>query len=1091
MKVFTLFFVLAVVVAFGAACSSSGGGDAATALQGRKDYVYQKYRNPQSGRIPDDVRAMEMAFAQSMPGAHDKETEGLLNGTFSSIGPWNVGGRTRAFVLDVRNENTIVAAGVSGGIWRSTDAGATWTKATKPTDIHAITSIAQDPRPGNYDTWYAVTGEAWGNSAQISGNGVWKSTDGGRNWQPLPSTVSPLSNASGAFAYAWRVVVHPTSGDVYVATSGNGIQRSTDGGATWRSVLGSANFWADVAITPSGILYAGLSSFTTTGSPSTVYGVFRSQDGQTWTNISPDDLPRNLNRVVLGLVPSDENQLYVIAETPNAGTKGLFRLRDRTVEEWHSLWKYTFRSGGGGGEGGEWSNRSANIPLFGGRSGDFISQGGYDLIVHVSPLDPNFVVIGGTNLYRSTDGFTSTTRTQWTGGYGFPSPAELFPLYPNHHPDQHNFAYLPSDPTKAYSIHDGGISFTDDLLADTVRWTSRNNGYVTTQFYAIAAPDIAGDTRVAGGTQDNGTYMTSASTERDIWVRRLGGDGSYCAFADSGRVLVASSQNARIRRIVFNNQGQEVGRGRIDPIGGRGYLFINPFALDPNNGNVMYLAGGTMLWRNRNLSEIPLGTDDSTAVNWDSLPGTRQVNAQISAIGVSTTPANIVYFGTTAGRVFRIANGLAQTIEPVNVTGTGFVSGGFVSSIAVDPRNSQHVLVAFSNYGVESVFATSDGGSTWQNISGNLEVQTPQGRSGPAVNSVAILPRGDSALYVAGTSAGLYYTVQLNGNSTVWNHASADLIGVVPVDMVLARRADSLLIVGTHGRGIFTGRITSSNPPPQAPVAALPGMLARGIYPDTTLSWQPVPDAVSYTAELSNTADFSDSLVRFEGLRETRVNVRGLVQGPRQYFWRVFAFGPGGRSLPSAPSTFFTAIRPPQLLAPIGGTPDTKGDPVTLRWERVEGATSYDVQVSLNPGFTDALSERNGVTDTTTSINLTTSNRRHFWRVRSADADTAGVFAQRQNFITGIITSVASADEALGLELSPNPATSTLSIQLEGGLGATMDVMIADATGREVVRHGSLPTKASVSVVDLAAGSYTLSVRCGARRWSRPLTIVR
>lgn len=1090
MKILTL-LSLAAIVALGAACSSTGGGDAATALQGRKDYVYQKYRNPLSGRIPDDVRAMEMAFAQSMPGAIGKAAEGLLNGSFSSIGPWNVGGRTRAFVLDIRNESTIVAAGVSGGIWRSTDAGTTWTKATRPTDIHSITCIAQDPRPGNYDTWYAVTGEAWGNSAQISGNGVWKSTDGGRNWQPLPSTVSPLANASGAFAYAWRVAVHPLTGHVYVATSSFGIQRSTDGGATWQAVLGNANFWADVAITPSGVLYAGLSSFTTTGSASTVSGVFRSLDGQAWTNVSPADLPRSLNRVVLGLVPSDENQLYVIAETPNTGTKGLFRLRDRTVEEWHSLWKYTYRSGNGSGEGGQWDNRSANIPLFGGRSGDFISQGGYDLIVHVSPLDPNFVVIGGTNLYRSTDGFTSTSRTQWIGGYGFPTPAELFPLYPNHHPDQHNFVYLPSDPTKAYSIHDGGISFTDDLLADTVRWASRNNGYVTTQFYAIAAPELAGDTRVAGGTQDNGTYMTSASTERDIWVRRLGGDGSYCAFADSGRVLVASSQNARIRRIVFNNEGQEIGRGRIDPIGGRGYLFINPFALDPNNGNVMYLAGGSILWRNRNLAEIPLGTDDSTSVNWDSLTSTRQPNAQISAIGVSTKPAHVVYFGTTAGRLFRIANGLAESVEPVNVTGTGFATGGFISSIAVDPRDADHVVVAFSNYGVESVFATSDGGATWQNISGNLEVPTSQGRSGPAVNSVAILPRGDTALYVAGTSAGLYYSVQLNGNSTVWNHASADFIGVVPVDMVLARPSDSLLIVGTHGRGIFTGRIATSTPVPQAPITATPTAFARGIHPDTVLTWQPVPDAVSYAVELSNSEDFSNAVQRIDGLREARVDVDDLVQGPLQYHWRVYAFGPGGRSLSSAPSSFFTAIRPPQLLAPIGGAPDTKGDPVTLRWERVEGAVSYDVQLSLSPGFTDVVAERNAVADTTASINLTIGNRRHFWRVRSTDADTTGVFAQRQNFITGIITSVSSFEEASGLDLSPNPAISTLTVHLEGGPGSTMDVSITDGNGRNVARHEGLPTSTSISVADLAAGTYTVAVRCGARRWSRPLTIVR
>ena len=137
-------------------------------------------------------------------------------------GPYNVGGRTRALAIDVTDENIILAGGVSGGVWRSTDGGSSWTKTTGSSYLHSVTSLSQDTRSGQESTWYYVTGELIGNSASeggasYAGNGVYKSTDGGLNWTLLTSTSSSITEFDSYFDYNWRVAVNPTNGDVMVA----------------------------------------------------------------------------------------------------------------------------------------------------------------------------------------------------------------------------------------------------------------------------------------------------------------------------------------------------------------------------------------------------------------------------------------------------------------------------------------------------------------------------------------------------------------------------------------------------------------------------------------------------------------------------------------------------------------------------------------------------------------------------------------------------------------------------------------------------------------------------------------------------------
>ena len=899
------FYVVGILLIL-TACSVQPPGSPQS-IQGRRDFEHLRYRNPVTNEIPVGIRSAELAYARTLPGSLHlrKGAEDVQAfGAFQQVGPYNIGGRTRAFVMDVRDTNILLAGGVSGGMWRSVNGGATWSLTTSPDELHNITALAQDQRVGKEDTWYYSTGEAWGNSARITGNGMWKSTDNGITWNVLSSTVSNRTPSSHAFAYTWRIVLDPIANRdiIYVATSRAGIQRSTDGGTSWQAVLTSDALFSDLAVTPSGILYATLSTFTGfTGQTSSRSGIFRSINGLTWENISPPDIPKDFRRAVIGLVPGTD-AMYVIAETPGAGTKGVFRLRTGDREEWHTLWKYEHGTG--------WQNRSANIPLFGGRNGDFFSQGGYDLVAAVSPHDTNLVIIGGTNLYLSRLAFRTSTESSWIGGYGMPDPNIAFPMWPNHHPDQHGVFFHPTRTNVLFSANDGGVMRTDDVYRDTVKWTDLNRGYFTTQFYAIDIKNAAGNNEVLGGMQDNGTWAARTASATEPWINRNGGDGAYGYFTEDGANLYVSSQQGRVRRVVLDAQGNEVARTRVDPVGPGpdDYLFINPFVLDPNDEKIMYLAGVPMLWRNNDLTQIPLGKDDSTNVNWDSLQYTRTNGVQISAVAACATPKHRVYYGTTNGKMYRIDTANVGNPTPIDIS-KGLAAGAYLNSISVDKRNGDHVLATFSNYGVISIYASWDAGATWQAISGNLEENSNGGGNGPAVSWAELVPFDDDVdVYVAATSTGLYFTPELNGMSTVWTQVGAEEIGNVQIDMVLTRYADKRIAVGTHGRGVFFGNITSLPPRTASPTLRSPLDQSRGIHPDTVLSWDPVQGAVSYAVEISSTADFSSDVVRVDGITATQTSVKDSDPRPCDILWRAYAYAGGGRSAPSAPWSFSTAV---------------------------------------------------------------------------------------------------------------------------------------------------------------------------------------
>ena len=787
-------------------------------LKARLKAMVKMYADPSLGTIPPNIRALELAYANTLPVdfAQNKFA------TWQSIGPYNVGGRTRALAIDVLDQNVLLAGAATGGIWRSTNGGISWyTTQMKDAPTANITSLVQDKRKGKERTWYASTGELYGGSlpgAFYNGSGVYKSTDGGDTWVKAGNVSSGLGGLSGAWSVIHRLALNPTidSIDVVFAANFDGIFRSINGGTTWVKVRGgnsqasSYSYFTDVAVSPKGIVYATLSG------GGQHQGIWRSADnGKSWTNISPDSFQSTWDRIAIGLSPSDENQVYFIAHTPGSGKESK-NFEGRS--EYNSLWKYTYVSGDGSGAGGTWSDRSANIPVNNEIFGSYISQGGYCLEVTVKPDDANTVFLSGTNLYRSTDGFSTKNNTVMMGGYGIGTTLPDFQLYPNHHPDCHGVIFYPNNFTKMISIHDGGLSLTQNCMENNVSWQYLNNGYVTTQFYTITQDAASTSKFTVGGTQDNGTYACLAPDAKKEWYMPLSYDGSYCFVKPGGGEVYLSIQQGRMQRMILDANGKATQYTRIDPKGvdKNIYEFINPFTPDANDFKVLYTPAQTVIWRNSDVTAITLKSkldSNASAINWTALSNTQLTVAgdEITSIFSSKSQVDVLYYGTRRGRLYRLRNASNINSIPELISGSNFPSA-YLHCIAQDPTDSLRMFVVFTNYGVHSLFETKNAGATWQPIGGNLEQTSTGGGNGPSCRWFTIAPTQDSLLYFVGTSTGLYATKKIDGMQTVWTRQGASAIGMQPVTMMHHRTTDGRMVVSTYGSGVFESYVNSLNP---------------------------------------------------------------------------------------------------------------------------------------------------------------------------------------------------------------------------------------------------------------------------------------
>lgn len=774
----------------------------------RDEYFFNLLRDPATNRIPENIRRKELDFAEFVKGMNSLNKTNVLQ--WQEAGPNDVGGRTRALGVDITNPNIIIAGGISGGIWKSTDKGQTWKMKSSSTQMLSVTSLAQDRRAGNTNTWYYTTGEYSGNSASdrgytatFYGGGVYKSIDNGETWNLLESTssVDPTS-WDGNFDLASKVVVNPATGSVFVAANAIGIFRSANVGGSFNLSLGGVNehIFSDVAAGSNGTLVAVISAPFQGVTPKNKPGIYKStDDGNTWISITPQSMPASFERTVLALAPSNENVLYAYS---NSGSKN----GDKEIVKFYKINVST----------GAAEDRSANMPDFGQNYNDFINtQGNYNMVIAVQPDNENVVVMGASSMFRSMNGFATKPnelRIGLIGGYYPEAPWR----YPNLHPDVHSFAFDPQTPSALWVGHDGGLSYTDNI-SNTVYnkhlpWVNKNNSYNITQYYMITIPDIPGDNRIMGGCQDNGTpFFTFNGTTTSASVDVSGGDGSYAYFGNN--YAYTSSQSGWVLRVNYDNGTPDDSKGwsLVYPKGAKDQLFINPFAVDPNNENVMYYPAGAKLWRNTQLNSIPLYESEGTTVGWSELTNVNIPSGYlISTLAVSKNPAHVLYIAASSfqssPKIYRLDNSATSNSSPTEVSIPGAAAGSYIHGIAVNPDNSNEILVVFSNYNVVGLYHSNNGGQSYEAVEGNLTGS--QQKPGPSLRSATILPSGNGTNYFVATSIGVFSTSQLNGNNTTWNQEGANTIGNVVVSYITSRKSDGKVVAGTHGRGAFIANLS-------------------------------------------------------------------------------------------------------------------------------------------------------------------------------------------------------------------------------------------------------------------------------------------
>jgi len=479
-----------------------------------------------------------------------------------------------------------------------------------------------------------------------------------------------------------------------------------------------------------------------------------------------------------------------------------------------TFWKYSFDETT---EKGVWEDRTET--MFGHGKGDFLSYpdavityGGYTFVLGVKPDDENVVFIGGMSLFRSTNAFADSLQTQWVGG----DPYDMDSIHWLH-PDQHDMTFLPSNPNVYYAACDGGIVSTNNCLADTIYWERNNTGLITSQFYSVTIDRAGeGDDWILGGLQDNNWYYSVTDDPGQWWFSvDLYYDGFSCKLADHHEYAIVAAYSGNIWTSLFNEemhtediiyQTPDTLLSFYDPTMGSNpaFPFYCNFALDPNNNTTLYLPTNNSIWRKDDMKAAASDTSLRN-VGWNQLSNINlSESVEISALTLSKSPANILFYGTNNGHVYKIENAHTGNPVPLEITGDAFPVNAFVACIDVNQMDANKLFTVFSNYGVNSLFYSPDRGSSWTNVSGNMEEYSDGSGTGPSVRWLKSLNYEDGTVYFVGTSVGLYSTTILNGDETIWKQEDSEHIGTIMVDMIDARETDGFVAIATQGNGMYS-----------------------------------------------------------------------------------------------------------------------------------------------------------------------------------------------------------------------------------------------------------------------------------------------
>ncbi len=690
-------------------------------------------------------RAREHRRLQLSAGADRTESAGL--GSWTSRGPSNFGGRTREILIHPTQPDTMWAAAVSGGVWKTTDAGASWFPLDDFMGNLAVVTLAMDP--GDPDTIYAGTGEGFASgAAEPRGDGIFKTTDGGATWTQLASTVG------------WRKVhrvVASSNGSVYAAVSDTrGVYRSTNGGTTWNRVLSTVDAW-DLEIDPNDpdrIAFSGARFEGILGLVTSVW--VTSNAGTNWIRaggITP--VFGSGIRMELAWAPSVPGRLFV-NDLFNGGV----------------LW----RSDDGG----------ANF--FQVASGLPFSWINYYNTLWVHPTNADILLTGEVDVHRSVDGGVSWTKvSDWRSDDSSHADIHWVEPHPGFDGVTNRTVFVASD---------GGIARADDVeaVSETSGWTRLQNDYRTTQFYG--ADGLGWNGRVYGGTQDQGSLYAPQSTTE--FIEPYGGDGgvsrfdvedeSYCYGEYVYLQLHRSSDGCQTATEIWNGIPEAGFGGNAN--------FIAPFEIDPTDPRFLY-AGGVSLWR----------TDDARAEpepTWTEIRGPG--SAPLSAVTVAAFDPGQVWVGQNDGGVAKTldARGVAPTWQTIDDNGAADpLPDRYVTRILIDRDDPNRLYIGLGGYEPDNLWTSDDGGASWSPLAGSGPTALP-----PApVRGIERHPCRPDWLYV-GTDVGVYASEDGGASWSTSNEGPAD----VSVHELRFMAESGRLLAATYGRGLWEITATSGTP---------------------------------------------------------------------------------------------------------------------------------------------------------------------------------------------------------------------------------------------------------------------------------------
>lgn len=688
---------------------------------------------------------------------------------YRAIGPANMGGRTADVEGVPGNPNIVYAGTGGGGVWKTTNGGTTWTPLFQREGSFSVGDMALDP--SNPDVVWLGSGEANMRNSVSFGDGIYKSTDGGKTWKNLGLHETE---------HIARVIVNPLNpGLVYVCAVGHqsapneerGVFMTADGGATWqkRLFLDNEHGCSDMDIDPKNpnILYAALWRFDrkpwnhTSGDEKG--GVWKSIDGgRTWKKLT-DGLPKLLGRIGVKVAPSNPSVVYAITESK----EGTLYRSDNAGETFREMTKER----------------------------EVVSRGFYYADMRVDPADENRVYAVASNLQVSID-----------GGKTFKS------IVGKTHIDYHALWIDPQNPKRMWCGQDGGIAVTYDR-GDT--WEVVTN-IALGQFYQISVDNRQPFYHITGGLQDNGTWTGPSRTREpagilnDDWVMVSFGDGFHVlSNPDDPDVFVSESQGGSI--VLTNTRTRE--QQSVTPQPRRGWVrdlkyrfnWNTPIVSSPH-GKSTLLLGSNVLFQSRDFGKSwesispdlttnnpeklkpaggPVWMDNSTAEN----------HCTIITIGESPVKTGLIFAGTDDGKLQMTTDG-GRSWHNLTPNIGGLPPFSPVSHVEPSRTGPDLIYASFDRHLLDDyrplIYKTTDRGKSWSLLSAAL----------PAKAYVHILredPKNPRLLY-AGTELGLY--VSWDAGET-WSPLLLDSLPHVAIDDIVIHPRENDLILATHGRSIM------------------------------------------------------------------------------------------------------------------------------------------------------------------------------------------------------------------------------------------------------------------------------------------------